>query len=321
MEFGINIYRSPNFITISMYYFSQVELEILRAIFRGSTTADDIAKATNRKKSATYHTIAKLVKSGEISPIADRKGYDANKSGHISALRNFLLSGERPIESIAGPKMLALLSISSTPKKVERIAIETRIPMSSLRVYIWQLQSLGILVKRDSSVEISPSDHLINNFLIEYSKGACIAKMDEIAKSASMVWNEGLQMIFSSSSPQTINEARLTGTSAMPEWGIQFMSDSQYYYYAYWKPELKAEDVALHNILINAGSSRSLAYSVLLLRKSDFDKKNLYEKARLLGIEQKAKIIVALLEGKAVSDPNSPDQKEIIDLFAQYGVA
>jgi hypothetical protein len=239
---------------------------------------------------------------------------------HAAALKKYVLSNEHPLDAITGSKLLVLLSITYVPKSIDRIAKETKLKEDTVRVIVWGLRNYGIVTKIGSKIMISPTDVFMSQFLQDYSKGMNLKTMDDKTKSGIMLWNGGLEFIFSASSlddPAGINR---TGISAMAEYGLQFVSETNYYHYSYWHPEMKAEDVAIHNMLINQYNSRGSGYSILLLKKNGFDPRYLLEGARYVGIDRIVKEIIGIISGKDATNPFLPNRDDMEGLYQQYGV-
>jgi hypothetical protein len=117
------------------------------------------------------------------------------------------------------------------------------------------------------------------------------------------------------------NGIRKTGISAMANYGIPFVSETVYYHYSNWNSELKPENIAIHNLLSNPFSSRVVSYSILLLKKTGFDKVYLLEQSRYTGIENLVKDMISILSGRVAKNRFMPNLADLEDLYVQYGVS
>ena len=239
---------------------------------------------------------------------------------HAVVLKKYVLSDKHPIDAIVGSRLLVLLSILNVPKGINQIAKETRLKQETVRVLLWSLRNYGIVLQQGSKVRISPTDTFMIEFLRDFSKGVNIKKMEDMAKSGAMLWSDGLDFIFSAQALTNPNRVSRTGITAMTDYGLDFTSDTNYYYFAYWGPDLQAEDIAIHNVLINPNSPRSISYSILLLKKMGYSSRYLYKEAKNAGIQKLMREITEILAGKDVADPLLPSKQDMESLYAQYGV-
>lgn len=238
-----------------------------------------------------------------------------------AALKRYALSEAHPMDAIIGSRLLVLLSISTFPKSIDRIAKETKLKRSTVRVLVWNLKSYGVIVQEGSRIGVSPTAAFMAQFLQDYSKGSGMRSMERKTKFGIMLWSGGLEFIFSSPPLEDLDGVRRTGVSAMADHGLDLITDVNYYHCAYWQPELKVEDIALHNLLISPHSARGIGYSILLLRKAGFNKQYLSQEARCLGIAKLVRQVLELLNGREVDDPLLPSRSDLDDLYAQYGVS
>jgi hypothetical protein len=306
-----------------MFILTKNQLEVFRAIClaKAPMSVPDIVSSTNYSNKTVYR-ITETLNENRFSRSNGDRGvrFVPSTDIHAAALKKYVLSNEHPLDAIKGSKLLVLLSISYVPKSIDRIAKETKLKEDTVRVLVWDLRHYGIVDQKGSKIMISPTDVFMSQFLKDYSKGVNLKTMDEKTKSGIMLWNDGLEFIFSASSLDDHVGIDRTGISAMADYGLQFVSETNYYHCSYWHSELRAEDVAIHNILINQNSSRGSSYSILLLKKNGFDPKYLLEEARHVGIIRIVKEIVEIISGKDTTNPFLPSRNDMEDLYQQYGV-
>lgn len=135
-----------------------------------------------------------------------------------------------------------------------------------------------------------------------------------------MLWSGGLESIFSAPSLNDTSGVQATGVSAMGRYGVDLITRTNYYYCAYWEPELKVEDIALHTLLVDAHDVRGIIYSILVLKKAGFDRERFMGEARRVGIEELAKEVVSFIVGKEVTYTFLPSRSDMEEYYAQYEV-
>ena len=305
-----------------MYKFTANELKVFKSVCLGNESIGDINKSANVSINTIYRSLESLRKKKTISNDYRReRSISISSHSHATALKDYIMLSEFPLDAFVGSKFLILLSISSFPKDIRRISKETRLKGESVRTLVWRLKRYGMIDQKGKSmISVSPSNVHLMRFLQDFSKGSCNAILEERAKSGIMLWNEGLQFIFSAKTLNNRVDVRRTGITAMSDYGLQFISDTDYYHYAYWHPFLRSEDVAIHNLLTNPTSVRTVSYSLLLLRKTGFDPSYFVREAKYVGISKLARGIRNYLIHKEVHLGSLPDERDLEALFSQYGV-
>lgn len=305
-----------------MYTLNKNEIRVFRSICEGHASATELSEATSLSVISIYRIVQSLL-SKKLA-ISQRRGKSniitRSHHGHSRALAAYLEGSIHSIESLIGSRLLVMLSVSSNPKTIERIARETRLAEESIRKIIWELRGFGSITQDGDMVSIPPSDRVLTRFLREFSEGACAAVLEDIASSAAMQWSEGLQFIFTTREPCDTLGVRDTGITAMSRRGLQFLSDTKYGYYAYWRPSLRPEDIALHNVLIDTNSSRGIAYSLLFLQKTGYRKTYLRLQGEAIGAGELSEQMIRYLDGESVENPFFPTREDMNELLEQYEV-
>ena len=124
--------------------------------------------------------------------------------------------------------------------------------------------------------------------------------------------------MFSVSIDEDVDVGNITGPVAMKRYDILLFSNLIDRYWSYWKRELRLEDHALFNILIDRTRAR-ISYSLLLLNSNDYDKKYLLQEARQLGLETIISDMIKYLMGKEVMRAEFPSRQEFEQLRRDYG--
>jgi len=307
---------------LRMYVLKKNELNMFRAICNGHMSMADLKGATGVSNISVYRIAQSLASKRLIVIRRDgkRSVISPSSHGHSKALAAYLEGDRRPVEPLVGSRLLVMLSISSYPKDLGRIAKEIRLSNESVRRLAWCLKNYGAVNQERQKVSIPESDISLVRFLKDFSKGASSAILEDMTSMGSVLWNEGLEFIFTARGLDNASGARETGITAMSRRGLEFMSGTKYYHYAYWRPRLRPEDIALHNILVDPYSARSMAYSLLFLMKEGYDPRYLIKQGVAVGIGELAGQMVVYLDGEPVADAHFPDRADLGQLRAQYGV-
>ena len=317
-----NIYNEHQLL-LKMYAFNRNELRVFKAICEGAESTADLAHALGISTISVYRAVSSLSHSKlvEIRRTGKRIQLSISPHGHSKALCAYLEGSRRPIEPIIGSRLLVLLSVSSNPKALERVAEEVRLSSESVRRIVWALKGFGAISQEKRVIAVPESDTLLTRFSLDFSKGACEAMLESISPTGTVLWNEGLQFIFSVRSPVKARGVSETGITAMSKTGLRFMSDTRYYHYAYWRPRLRREDKALHQILVDPSSTRNISYGLLFLKKEGHNSAYLARLGDSLGARELTDQIVDFLRGGTVENPHFPSKADMAELSAQYGVS
>ena len=306
-----------------MYVLRKNELSVFRSICNGNESTADLTEATGTSTISIYRAVQSL--SSKRLIVARREGkrhlLSPSSHGHSKALATYLEGSRRPLQPLIGSRLLVLVSVSSHPKDLDQIARETKLTSESVRRLVWTLKGFGAAHQERRMISIPPSDTTLLRFLQDFSKGACAAALEGIAATGTVLWSEGLQFIFTARTLDTAAGVHETGVTAMSMRGLQFISDTRYYHYAYGQPRLRPEDIALHNILVDPNSTRNISYSLLFLMKEGYDSKYLLRQGDAIGASEISRHIVEYLKGKAVENAHFPKRSDMVDLCAQYGVS
>lgn len=306
-----------------MYALNRNELRTFKAICDGTRSTADLAKALKVSPISVYRAIQSL--SSEKLIETRRTGRTLlllpSPHGHSKALAAYLEGSGRPIEPLIGSRLLVLLSVSSVQKSLDRVAEEVMLTRESVRRIVWALKGFGAVRQDRRMISIPQQDIALVRFLQDFSKGASVAWLESITPAGTVLWNEGLEFLFTSRAPVSSRGVRETGITAMSERGLQFISDTRYYHCAYWRPKLRKEDIAMHQILIDPNSTRNTSYGLLFLMKEGCNPSYLAMLGDAIGASVLARQIAEYLRSEVVENPHFPSRAEMEELRVQYGVS
>jgi predicted transcriptional regulator len=305
-----------------MYALNRNELRTFKAICDGAKSTADLAVVLKVSAISVYRAVESLSSKRMIETRRTGKRLLLSPSAHChsKALAAYLGGSGRPIEPLIGSRLLVLLSVSSIPKSLDRVAEEVMLSSESVRRIVWALKGFGAIHQDKSTLMIPQQDTAMVRFSQDFSKGASMAKLESIAPAGTILWNEGLEFMFTSRTPVSSRGVSETGITAMSKRGLQFMSTAMYYHFAYWRPRLKKEDIAMHQILIDPNSTRNISYGLLFLMREGYNPTYLAKTGYAIGAGVLARQIAVYLKGEVVENPHFPSQSGMEQLRAQYGV-
>lgn len=305
-----------------MYSIRKGELVAFKAVCHGSRSPAEVARAAGQSAISTYRAVQSLTEKRLIEARRDGKRLELRRTPHLhsKALAAYLDGKGRPVAPLIGSRLLVLLSVSNRPKTLDRISKETWLGRESVRRVVWELKGFGAAVHEDGYVSIPQTDTALVRFLGDFSKGACEAVLESLSSTGTVLWSEGLQFVFSARKFEDTKGVNETGMTAMAKRGLPATSDKRHYHYAYWRPRLRPEDIALHNVLIDPCSTKGVSHSLLFLAKEGYNQEYLREQGAAMGEGELADKIVTYLSGGPVDDARFPSRSGMTRLYAQFGV-
>lgn len=303
------------------YKLKKSELSIFKSITRGKEKLVDISDDTGISLSRSSQLLNNLKEKEFI--YYERKGMkkiaNVSNTKHASLLKSLIHTELSIKEILSDSKLDILFSILGGPKSLERISLETGLAHETLRKYIREMKYLTSVFETDEK-EISLTVHkTLKDFLAEYLNYVNRITASDINKDSMLLWEQGRETIFRIPLPMGDVKAKVTGITAMSQYGIDIISNYAYYYYSPFGGELKPDDIAIHTIL--AGKERrNITYALLFLKKGGFDETYLREKGSHYAIENIIKDLIYFLDDKLVENPLFPSRKEFNILCEEYGV-
>jgi hypothetical protein len=145
--------------------------------------------------------------------------------------------------------------------------------------------------------------------------------LESLDSTGTVLWSEGLEFVFSTRRAVKAPGVNETGITAMGRRGLRFVSDTLYYHCAHWKPRLRREEIALHQILVDPNSTRNISYGLLFLMKEGYSDARLARLGDALGVRALTEQIDMFLSGGSVENQHFPSRADMAELRAQYGVS
>jgi hypothetical protein len=192
--------------------------------------------------------------------------------------------------------------------------------VETVKVLIWRLQGYGMLFKKGNLFCISPSDDDLIMFALDMSRGVCHHEMQDQCQNGKMIWSRGLQFVFETDDINEGTSSVPTGLSAAGGFGVMFLAKTGYYHWAYWHPQLRKEDIALHILMTGPRSARTIGHCMLFLKSTCYDKVYLRSEANLLGMTKLVGDVISALDGKEIKNKFIPKAEEMSELYKDYGL-
>jgi predicted transcriptional regulator len=136
-----------------------------------------------------------------------------------------------------------------------------------------------------------------------------------------IVWESHTEFLVRTETDVEDQNFHRTGLDAFAEYGLQFFTTSeQYYFYSTERESLAPEDLVCHLLLIE-NDSRHRKYALLLVMQEGLADEDLQNAASYYGLEDVVTELVEFLrtEGEAAST-NTPRWEEFETLASEYGV-
>jgi DNA-binding MarR family transcriptional regulator len=255
---------------------------------------------------------------------------------HTSVLDAFRrLTVEHPhidIPSLISPSMLKVCWFLDRPTGVSEI--EPYVPFQRRRIYqlLDNLQSRGLLVKRDNRYVLTPRIRGLASFAQTVSRYEHQHRAEAHAGTATIIWsgpNEALAAINGESADVIASQSKgggsweQTGLPRFHEYGLDFfISEAPLYFYSDVRETIIVEDIICHTLLAET-DTRNLSYCALLLLAEDVARDTLHELARYYRIEETIDALTTFVGTAGNVHPEHgrlPEWDNVTSLADQYGV-
>ncbi len=305
---------------MSDYALSPKEITAMRRLAQGSYSIGELATAMRLSAGSTSRVISGLSRKGLASK--RRKGMrsivELSNNTHARDLSDLVLAyAAVPWESI--------LSYSGLPT-LSRDLVGVEFPTSLSQSTEWRVErNLGLYglppVKQSSALCLK-----LGQFITDYVQFSRRQLADKLLPRGHVIlWSKGFSFIAKTRHGE-VNESpylKKTAFSAFPEYGIRFITDSEYFFYSPVRQTLTLEDTAIHTILIDPSSRTNIGYATLLLLKEErnVNLERLLQKGKALDVEAVVKDVILLIKThKAPEGHSMPGWEEIRELAQLYEV-
>lgn len=183
------------------------------------------------------------------------------------------------------------------------------------------LTNRAMATKKHSRYKLREEFDELHTFAYELRHHGHRVRIKRDIDGGTIVWESHTEFLVRTESDVEDSNYHRTGLDAFSEYGLQFFTTSeQYYFYSEERESLAPEDQVCHLLLIE-NDSRHRKYALLLVAEMELSKETLRESASYYGIEDVVMPLVEFLrsEGKTTSE-NTPRWEEFETLLSEYEV-
>ena len=305
---------------MSDYALSPKEIATMRRLAQGSYSIGELATAMRLSAGSTSRVISGLLRKGLASK--RRKGLrsivELSTNTHARDLSDLVLAyAAIPWESI--------LSYSSLPA-LSRDLVGVEFPGNLSQSTEWRVErNLGLYglppVKQSSALRLK-----LEQFITDYVQFSRRQLADKLLPRGHVIlWSRGFSFI-AKTRRGDVSESpylRKTALSVFPDYGIRFITDSEYFFYSPVQQTLTLEDTAIHTIFMDPSSRTNIGYATLFLLKEErkVNLESLLQKGKALDVESVVKDVILLIKTHKTSERHSmPSWEEIQELAQLYEV-
>jgi predicted transcriptional regulator len=307
-----------------------LQLSILRSLSSVQyARAKELAKKVNRSLTRVSIALKDLKQKGfvDVEKTGISKRVAISTNNHSSLLKTFLIEHHyMKVEKVlSGPTLEILLSLAYSKVKLSEIIEMSGYSERTVRKVMKKLKELGIVVTENFYYSKAPAFELLYEFVKEFQHYLNIKKALSFSPDAVILWEKGKEFILKTQ--LEIKERKnlfSTCFAKMHDFGIKLMLPGyRYYFYTPYKKRLKAEDVALHTLVVDKMSTRSILYVLLLitrnLKKIDVD--YIKKEAEKFQLEEMIYHLFEYLKSKGkTKPPYFPAWGEFKSKAEEYGI-
>lgn len=301
------------------------QLAILETLSTQSKTISQIAENVGISNGQTSQLVMKLHDLGFLSKERNGNSVTVSFSDRLFAeyLRGVILRDRIDLRNtLKHPCFDILLVLGDRELDRKKIGLEVKASPYQVRSCTRELEKKGFVGKHGDNITLSGSLPFFASFLKSYSSYSNFRKLKGLTKKGVIVWQRANEFIFFAPSDEKIENAQLTGVSAMSRYGIDIVSERAYYHCFENGRQLRIEDIAIDTLLAANPRPRAILYALLFLRKmmEEVDAEYLISRGKEVGEERIVRDLLAFLRGKKPKSEGFPSREEFSQTCAVYGV-
>lgn len=183
------------------------------------------------------------------------------------------------------------------------------------------LTNRAMATKKHSRYRLREEFDELHTFAYELRHHGHRVRIKRDIDGGTIVWESHTEFLVRTESDIEDSNYHRTGLDAFSEYGLQFFTTSeQYYFYSEERESLAPEDLVCHLLLIE-NDSRHRKYALLLVAEMGMSKETLRESASYYGIEDVVMPLVEFLRsGGETTSENTPQWEEFETLMSEYEV-
>lgn len=221
------------------------------------------------------------------------------------------------------PSLLNVLYYLSSDDPWTATELAERTGHSRATIYrnLRTLTNRALATKEHSQYRLREEFEELHTFAYELRHHLHRVRIKRDVGSGTIVWECHTEFLVRTETDIEDSNYHQTGLDAFAEYGLQFFTTSeQYYFYSKDRESLGPEDLVCHLLLIE-NDSRHRKYALLLVVQEELPDDDLRDSASYYGIEDLVTDLVEFLrtEGEVASD-NTPRWEEFETLASEYEV-
>lgn len=306
------------------FMFTESEIKALREISRDKATISKLHNQLSMSQSGASVLVKRLLKKSMVSTkrVGMKKYVQVNDSKHAILAKELLQTYSHiPWENLLSDSSLLVLFEILNDKTYE---LEDRLSKRTVLRHLNRLAEHGIIKESRGGYMVNPRYDPLIDFLEEYQSYILREITGSIVEDGVILWQKDLECLIRTPSP-VIKRDNLfkTGISRFADFGIQLITNYDYYFYSEKKKKIQKEDIVLHALLAERDSVRNITYCLLFIKKfeQELDKRYLLIEAENFNIRELVERMLGFLRDKERGpDEMLPSWPEFVEKAEEYGV-
>jgi len=198
---------------------------------------------------------------------------------------------------------------------------ESGLAKSTVYRHLKTLRNRAIVLKETSKYRLADEFEELHLFAKELQHHHHRQRLRSDAAEASILWETDDEFLARTTQPIPEEGYHQTGLDAFAEYGLEFFTTSEYYYfYSPDRTSLTPADFVCHLLLIE-NDARHRKYALLLLEATDESLERVRDRASYYGLDELLTDMITYIESRGNRRANQlPPWDELKSLAADYGV-
>lgn len=303
------------------YDLSLLELKII-SLLDTALSINELAERTSVTKGYTSRAVASLKDKGfvETSKRGITKKVTLSANLHASKLKTLLSRRSyMPFAELlhgSGLPIMAVLASGSADFTLLRD--ESGVSKATLRRWIKKFKEHALLMFQNNEYAFSHDLVDLKEFLDYYCSYSAASILKNISPAGNFITAKGFEFIFSKEGEIVHENVKPSGLTAISDYIPLMLAE---YHYFYSSRKLSLEEIAVHTIVIDPHSKRTLTYVILFILKTELDRDIFLKIAKRYRVEDIAKSVLKLLNTwEKPEEPYIPDPAYVKEKLKEYKI-
>lgn len=210
---------------------------------------------------------------------------------------------------------------SDEPKPTATLIDKSGVPKSTVYRNLKTLTNRAIAIKDHSRYRLAEDFEELHTFAYELQHHLHRTRVKRDTKGGTLIWEAIDEFLVRTDEPVEHPNYHRTGLDAFAEYGLEFLTTSEhYYYFDPTRERLNPEDLACQLLLIENGA-RYRKYALLLIAATEPTKEDLIDRAEYYELDDVIRVLFEYLKSRGEVDSSLvPPWKEMKSLASDYGV-